>query len=98
MSENATRAKPAIEVTEDEWASRTLSAYGKISTYLDTIEAILMVSAMVGIALSIIPGIRDPGVMEFWISMLSLLFIGAVHKLEKLTNPINHYQTVIIKK
>ena len=84
------------EITSEEWKARKLSGYGYFSWLIDIILIAAMFAAMESIAISIIPG--SPDQIQFWLSAQVILFIVMVKKIFDVRDPLNHYQTLIIKQ
>lgn len=92
------KPRPIIELTKDEYEARKLTRYGYFSSLLDGLYVALTFSAMTGISFGIIPGIVDSQVALFWYSFDIILFISAAKKFERFMNPLNFYQTIVIRK
>ena len=89
---------PAVEITETEWKSRKLSAYGFFSWLIDALLVACMFAAMGGISISIIPSLSSPGQAQFWFTAEMILFIISMKKIFVLRDPLNHYQTLVIRQ
>jgi hypothetical protein len=88
----------AIEVTQEEYEGRKISHYGKISSYIDAISVALIFAITTAIVTTMIPESTNAGQIQFWLAFETLLVIFALKKLEKIWNPLDFYQTVIIRK
>jgi hypothetical protein len=89
--------QPAIEVTREEWESRKLSKYGRFSSIIDTFSVALILGIMAEISLTMLPAATSGAAEQFWLAFDILLFITALKKLERIHNPLDFYQTIIIR-
>jgi hypothetical protein len=95
--ETSPSTRSGIEVSREEWATRTITKYGEYSKKIDIIIMALMWSLIGGIVLYMVPTVQNQGQLTFWLSLILLLFIWSFKVLNKITTPLSSYQTVIIR-
>jgi hypothetical protein len=88
----------AIEITQEEFDTRKLTKYGRISTLIDAVSVALILAIMSGIVTTMIPGAASPDEYRFWLAFEVLLAIMLSKKLERIWHPLDFYQTLIIRK
>jgi hypothetical protein len=85
------------EFTSEEWKNRKLSRYGFFTWLIDIVLVAAIFSAMGNIAISLVPTV--PAVeVQFWLTIQLILFIISMKKISRIWDPLNHYQTLIIRQ
>jgi hypothetical protein len=90
--------KKGLEITKEQWNSRKLSSYGYISGIVDILVIMLEFAGIGALSLYVIPNASTTGEVYFWYILSTLLFIWALQLLTKVSNPLNSYQTIIIRE
>lgn len=93
-----TASKNGIEVSREEWDSRTLSSYGYFASLIDLMLMVLYLGAIGNISIYIIPALSTQGESIFWYCLVTIFFVLGLKTAMKVFNPINSYQTVIVRK
>jgi hypothetical protein len=88
----------AIEITRDEYESRHMTTYGRMQSIIDMFTLFLILGMSTMILTVIIPAATSAGEVWFWLLLQVFFVVTGLKKLERIWNPIDFYQTIIVRK
>jgi hypothetical protein len=88
----------AIEITQEEYESRRITTYGRMQGIIDQFTLFLLFGMSTMILTVMIPAAESIGEVWFWLILQVFFVVSGLKKLERIWNPMDFYQTLIVRK